>query len=199
MKKKTPAQQIIAMVDEMRENSSEMRMWKNLPLAKECMQLLRDLDDPEETPMGKALACEAIREQLPDQSIPRFVLDILRYERELLEQAGDEVNENENNPTLEEIDEEIRRLEEYIDIEHVSRDEYAKRYGRYLKFDEVERTPQWEELFYEVEQECDRRLGDMPRGMGFCFAYWSTLRQVLSEHGIQWRSPHEMNPRVMFD
>ena len=50
---------LIANVDKMRENTQEMRMWKNIPLAKECVQLLRDLDDPEETPMGKALACEA--------------------------------------------------------------------------------------------------------------------------------------------
>ena len=77
--------------------------------------------------------------------------------------------------------------------------EFIERYQRHLKFDPVERTPQWEAMYYEVERECDRRLGDTPRGMGFCFAYWSTLRQVLHERGIDWRSPSEMNPRVMFD
>jgi hypothetical protein len=35
--------------------------------------------------------------------------------------------------------------------------------------------------------------------MGFCFAYWSARREVLEAHGIQWRSPHIMNPHVMFD
>ena len=60
MNNKKRAERIIKNVEQMRENSQEMRMWKNIPLAKECVQLLKELDDPEETPMGKALACEAI-------------------------------------------------------------------------------------------------------------------------------------------
>ena len=196
MKKKDPTKRIIALVDEMRENSREMRMWKNIPLAKECIQLLRDLDDPEETPMGKALACNAIYEQLPEYDVPRFTLDLLHYERELLEQSDEE---GDNYPTLEEVDQDIQCLNDYIDIEHVSIEEFMRRHLRHLNFDPVERTPQWEDLYYVVEQECDRQLGDIPRGMGFCFAYWSTRRHVLAEHGIHWRSPGEMNPRVMFD
>ena len=92
-----------------------------------------------------------------------------------------------------------QRLEDYIDTEYVSVSDFMKQYDRHLRFAAVERTPQWEDNYYEVEQECDRRLGDTPRGMGFCFAYWSTLREVLSERGIIWQSPHELNPRVMFD
>ncbi|MBP5340905.1 MAG: hypothetical protein J6Y52_00880 [Bacteroidales bacterium] len=200
MKNKTLAERIIAIVDEMRENSSEMRMWKNIPLAKECMQLLREIDDPEETPMGKALACDAIREQLPEYHVPRFVLGILDYERELIAQAGDEAHESENYPTLEEVDRDIKRLKDYIDTDHVSQKDFLDRYERSLKFDDIERTPRWEEIYYEVEQECDRQLGDIPRGMGFCFAYWSTLRDVLSDkYGIRWHSLHELNPRVLFD
>lgn len=196
IKKKNPTKRIIALVDEMRKNSSEFRMWKNIPLAKECIQLLRDLDDPEETPMGKALACDAIREQLPEYDVPRFTLDILHYERELLEQSDES---DDKYPSREEIDQEIQRLTDYIDTEHVSTAEFMRRHQRHLDFDPVERTPQWEEIYYKVEQECDRQLGDIPRGMGFCFAYWSTRRHVLANHGIHWRSPHEMNPRVMFD
>ena len=196
-KRKTPAERIVALVDEMRENSQQMRMWKNIPLAEECICLLRNLDDPEETPLGMAMACNAICEQLPEYDVPRFVLGILHYERELLEQAGDETSEN--GPTLEEVDGDIQRLTDYIDTEHVSTEEFIERHHRMLKFDPVERTPQWEALYYEAEQECDRRLGDIPRGMGFCFAHWSTFRQVLAEHGIEWRSPSVMNPHVMFD
>lgn len=196
IKKKNPTKRIIALVDEMRKNSSEFRMWKNIPLAKECIQLLRDLDDPEETPMGKALACDAIREQLPEYDVPRFTLDILHYERELLEQSDES---DDKYPSREEIDQEIQRLTDYIDTEHVSTAEFIHRHLRHLDFDPVERTPQWEEIYYKVEQECDRQLGDTPRGMGFCFAYWSTRRHVLANHGIHWRTPSELNPRVMFD
>lgn len=196
-KKKSPAERIVALVDEMRENSSEMRMWKNIPLAEECLRLLRALDDPNETPLGKAMACNAICEQLPEYDVPRFVLGILRYERELLAQAGDEADGN--GPTLGEVDADIRRLSDYVDTEHVSTEEFIERHHRMLKFDPVERTPRWEEAYYEAEQECDRRLGDTPRGMGFCFSHWSIFRQVLAERGIHWRTPSELNPRVMFD
>lgn len=196
MKKMKPAERIVALVDVMRSNSGEHRIWKNVPLAKECMQLLRDLDDPDETPLGKALACEAICEQLSEYDIPRFMLDILHYEREMLEQSNDEDG---NYPTVEDVDQRIQRLTDYIDSKHVSMEEFMERHQRHLKFDSVERTPLWEEIYYEVERECDRRLGDAPRCMGFCFAYWSTLRQVLAERGVHWQSPSEMNPRVMFD
>ncbi len=68
-----------------------------------------------------------------------------------------------------------------------------------LRFDPVERTPQWEKVIYAVMKECDRRLGEETPRMGYCFELWSTMRTVLAEYGIEWRDPHMMNPRVMFD
>ena len=191
------AERVVKRVDQMRKNSQEMRMWKNIPLAKECVQLLKDIDDPEETPMGKALACEAIIQQLPEYDVPRLVLSILHYKLQLVKESDE--HDPERYPTEEEIVNDIRRLEDYTDIEHVSYNEFMERHRRHLHFDPVERTPTWEENYYEVEKECDQRLGDTPRGMGFCFGYWSTLRQVLAERGIMWRSPSELNPKVMFD
>ncbi|MBP5540546.1 MAG: hypothetical protein J6X88_02745 [Bacteroidales bacterium] len=191
------ADKIIALVDEMRENSQVQRFWKNVPLAKECIRLLHDLDDPEEDSQGKAMVCNAICEQLPEYDMPRFVLDILHYERELLVEA--EKDGCGDPEALEAVDFDIQRLNDYIDIRHVDAREFQKRYDRMLDFDPVERTPEWEKLYCEVEEECDRRLGDAPRGMGFCFAYWSVRREVLAKHGIQWQSPAAMNPHVMFD
>ena len=188
---------LIENVEQMRRNSEDMRMWENIPLAKECIQLLKDIDDPEETPMGKALACEAIIQQLPEYDVPRFVLSILRYKLELVQQSDE--HDPERYPTAEEVQEEIQRLEDYIAIDSVSDAAFRERYHRHLKADPIERTPQWEENYYEVEKEVDRRLGDTSRGMGFCFAHWSTLRQVLAERGIIWQSPSELNPHVMFD
>ena len=191
------ADKIIALVDEMRENSQVQRFWKNIPLAQECVGLLRALDDPEEDSQGKAIACNAICEQLPEYDMPRFVLDILHYERELLMEA--EKDGCGDPEALEAVDFDIQRLNDYIDIRHVDAREFQKRYDRMLDFDPVERTPEWEKLYCEVEEECDRRLGDAPRGMGFCFGYWSIRREVLAKHGIQWQSPAAMNPHVMFD
>ena len=197
MNNEQKAQRIVSHVDQMRENSQDMRQWKNIALAKECVQLLREIDDPEETPMGKALACEAIIQQLPEYDVPRLVLSIMRYELELLQQSDE--HDAERYPTEEDVQASIHRLEDYIDIEHVSDEAFSKKYQCHLKADPVERTPQWEAHYEEVEEECDRQLGDTPRGMGFCFAYWSTLRTVLAKRGIHWHSPQELNPRVLFD
>ena len=69
-----------------------------------------------------------------------------------------------------------------------------------LKHDPIEWTARWEEVIDEAEKIVDSRLEDVPRGMGFCHAYWHEKAAVLSEQfGIEWRSPARMNPRVLFD
>lgn len=190
------AERVVALIDEMRENSQEMRQWKNVMLARECQVLLRSISDRDAS-AGMVLAINAIVEQLPEYDMPRYVLTLLHYELELLQISGDK--EAWSYPTKTDVEQQIRRLEDYIDEEHVSVSEFMEKYSRHLKFDPQARTPEWEANYLEVEKECDRLLGDIPRGMGFCFAYWSTLREVLAERGIHWHSPHELNPRVMFD
>jgi hypothetical protein len=70
----------------------------------------------------------------------------------------------------------------------------------HLRTDPVEYTWEWEKIYYDVEAELDRRLANVPRQMGFCFQYWAMKRELLMEkYGIDWRSPSQMNPRVMFD
>lgn len=197
MNNKERIERLLANVNTMREHSQDMQMWKNIPLAKESVQLVKDIDDPEETPMGKALACEAIIEQLPEYDVPRLVLSILNYKLQLVKASEEQAPER--YPTEEEVASDIKRLSDYIDTEHISAEAFREKYGRHLKADPIERTPEWEENYYEAEKEADRRLKDIPRGMGFCHAYWPTLRAVLAERGIEWHSPSELNPRVMFD
>ena len=70
----------------------------------------------------------------------------------------------------------------------------------HLRTDPVEYTWEWEKIYYDVEDELDRRLANVPRQMGFCFQYWAMKRELLMEkYGIDWHSPSQMNPRVMFD
>lgn len=69
-----------------------------------------------------------------------------------------------------------------------------------LKVDPVEYTWEWENIYYKVEDELDFLLSDVPRGMGFCFNYWSAKEDLLkTKYNIIWKSPSVMNPRVMFD
>lgn len=70
----------------------------------------------------------------------------------------------------------------------------------HLRRDPVEYTWMWEDICYDVEDELERRFANAPRHMGFCFRYWSAKRELLKEkYGIEWRSPSQMNPHVMFD
>ncbi|MGM9773976.1 MAG: hypothetical protein ACI3Y2_02065 [Candidatus Egerieousia sp.] len=69
-----------------------------------------------------------------------------------------------------------------------------------LKKDPVEYTLRWEEVYYDVTDELDRKFAGTPRGMGFCIMYWPAMADLLrKKYGIEWRSPSLMNPRVMFD
>ncbi|MCR4800618.1 MAG: hypothetical protein K5860_08940 [Bacteroidales bacterium] len=190
-------ERIVAIVNEMRENTRERYMFRNIPLAKEGFCLVKQLESSEETPMGRAMACNAIYEELSEHNVPRFALELLRYELAQLELSDEEKKEGPLSKDF--VRYEIQRLEDFIDIEHVSMDEFMEKYHRHLKFSSVERTPIWEEIYYDVEVECDKELGDIPRGMGFCYGYWHTLQNVLAKRGIEWQSPKELNPRVMFD
>ena len=185
---------ILANVEVMRKNAEEMRIWKNLPIAKETFELFKHVGD-DEGPLGRAMGCEMVVKKLSEYDAPRFTLEMLRYELEQLQMA----EEKSENLTEEEVKEHIAELERFIDIEHVSYEEYKNQSSRSLDFDEIERTPLWEEINYEIEAETDKLLGDEPRGMGFCFGYWSAKQGVLAKHGIEWRDPHQMNPRVLFD
>lgn len=187
-------EQILANVDVMRKNAEEMRIWKNLPLAKETFELIKQVGD-DEGPLGRAMGCEMVMEKLSEYDAPRFTLEMLRYELKQLQMS----EEQSEDLTEEEVQKHIEELERFIDIEHVSYEDYMKRSSRHLAFDEIERTPLWEKINYQVEAETDKLLGDEPRGMGFCFGYWSAKRGVLAKRGIEWRDPHQMNPRVLFD
>lgn len=187
-------EQILANVKVMGENAEEMRIWKNLPLARETFELIKQVGD-EEGPLGRAMGCEMVVEKLSEYDAPRFTLEMLRYELEQLQMA----EEQSEDLTEEEVQKHIAELERFIDIEHISYEDYKKKSSRHLDFDEIERTPLWEEINYEIEAEVNKLVKDEPRCMGFCFAYWSAKRGVLAKRGIEWRDPHQMNPRVLFD
>ncbi len=70
----------------------------------------------------------------------------------------------------------------------------------FLKHDPVEDAPEYKAIEEQVEREIQEELGDEPRSCrGFCHRYWAVKREVLARHGIEWRSPAVMNPRVKFD
>lgn len=70
----------------------------------------------------------------------------------------------------------------------------------YLAVDRVEYTWDWEQIYYDVEEELNRLLAEEPRQMGFCFLYWEEKQKLIKEkYGIDWNTPGQMNPHIMFD
>ena len=58
-------EQILANVDVMRKNAEEMRIWKNLPLAKESFELIKQVGD-DDGPLGRAMGCEMVVDKLSE-------------------------------------------------------------------------------------------------------------------------------------
>lgn len=71
-----------------------------------------------------------------------------------------------------------------------------------LAHDAIEDDPRHAEVFARIDGEVDALLADHPQrgAMGFCHVRWGAKKRLLKErHGIDWRSPAELNPHVIFD
>lgn len=208
-KEEAHVNRLLELIDAMRANADEegAPVWKNIPLAKEMLDILYN-----KLPMKKSqfldatgivVCCDSIflEDFLDTRDVPRLCLEFLQL-RKLAEEARtaeDDKYDKERFLGVIEADKIQNKLDFYINPS-ITTDWWIEYTHAHLKFDPVERTPQWEENIYEVEKEVDRRMADEPRHyMGYCHAYWPVKRAVLATHGIQWRSPSQMNPRVMFD
>ena len=173
---------------EMLRNADEGDVWKNIPLAKEAMHLLKDrrlgFDDEAAKAFLKAMFDA---HAIDDLNTPRLYLSFLDYYHWLWNSTY--YDDNRTYHLLLAVDPDL------------SEEEFLKRTGSYrsLKYDPIQNSPEWEEIIYEVEKELDEKFRGVDRYMGFCHEYWSAKRAALAKRGIEWRSPQQMNPRVRFD
>lgn len=205
--RKKDAQRVLALLERMRKNADGWgyAVWKNIPLAKEYYDLLHNrlpVSGRYIDATGIIACCDAIflEHLLETRDVPRLCLEFLQLRKQALEyqREDDEPIDPQFVLGVPEAERLQNELDLYIDPDVDTR-WWVDYVGAHLMFDPVERSPQWEEHIYEVEKECDRRLKGVPRGMGFCFAYWSAKEKVLKKHGIEWQTPTVMNPGVMFD
>lgn len=183
-------QKLAEISKEMVANTSHMGdYWKNISLGRCAFEIMKHLPDALEgeydSPVEKAELLENMLEQMDENLTPRFCLTVREYIKGC-------------NPDSKDNKAQMEKLRDYID-ESLPMPEYCKKHGRLLKFDPVERSERMEEIIESVERECAEATADVPRAMGYCFAYWSAKRNILRTYGIKWRSPHEMNPGVIFD
>lgn len=69
-----------------------------------------------------------------------------------------------------------------------------------MKVDKQETDPKLEKEFEEVEKILEEKFKDSPKGMGFCHVYWHAKKELLKDmYNIDWQSPAELNPHIIFD
>ena len=68
---------------------------------------------------------------------------------------------------------------------------------RSLKHDPVEMREEYLAVIDEIEEKVEKSRTTY--GHGSCFEVWSLKKSYLLEHDIEWQTPFELNPRVLFD
>lgn len=198
-----------------KNHSTYMEGWRNYTLIQEAFDLfsempLRYVEDL--TPYSRIFMLEMMMDNLQEEQMPRLSLKIRDYQQTLFGLISDEDLEIDmsfdhyegdeesyvRDLKIDDIEKHRQKLIDYIDL-NISMEEWCHKYGRSLRFDPVERTEEWENAIYDVEKRCYELTKNEPKGMGFCFRYWGIKTSVLEQYGIDWRNPHLMNPRVMFD
>lgn len=75
--------------------------------------------------------------------------------------------------------------------------DYIKRHRRSLKHDPIEMSQVYLDAIDEVEERIEKKRTF--KGMGSCYEIWDLKEKYLLEKGIVWKSPHILNPKVLFD
>lgn len=68
--------------------------------------------------------------------------------------------------------------------------------------DPIEETSEYKSIERELEALIEQRLGSLyhERPFGFCHIYWHAKKEILKERfGIDWKSPQELSPSIIFD
>ena len=183
---------VLVAEDNLRE---QRRYWENSALAEEFLDIAAYLEGYDHKLEGLNEAVRRMVDAVYEH--PALKVRLLKFRQKVLNRieclCGHELGASED------VFSQICMYER--NIEHADKGEYGRvEQEGYLKHDPVEWSTAYEKVIDEVERIVDGELDDHPRGMGFCFAYWSAKKHVLRmKFGIEWRSPSEMNPGVMFD
>ena len=63
----------------------------------------------------------------------------------------------------------------------------------------IDPDPLPEEIEKAVEAKIIAEIGEGGY-LGYCHSYWAAKKRILKEeYGIDWKSPSELNPGVLFD
>lgn len=193
---------LVELYELMLSNHQSGEIWKNIPGAKEILHIMKEVAperDSEINPAVRMLICERIigNDLIDLRDTPRLYLAYLEYWSRCndMPKTEEEMKDTDLDKdfisTVNEMSGKINAI--------LSGDIKVWNSLGHLKHDPVQLTPAWEENIYYIEEECEYRLRDESRGMGFCHVYWHTKSAVAAKYGIEWTSPAGMNRGVMFD
>ena len=192
------------------DNASKGMLWKNIPLVRDFIHELKDkapFRNYQENPAGKACILQnLLKEKVLDmRDTPRLYQSLCELYRFYLDFMVDKdfdenLRSNYDRYYFREVDQLIYKYAWIIDNPKSGlAQECWDDLGGMLKVDPVQAMPEWEEVIYDVEMELEEELKNEPRGMGFCYGYWSAKRAALERRGIEWNPPPLMNRGVIFD
>ncbi len=177
------------------ENAGQSTEWENASLAAEMIDIAEYLEGYDHMLNQLHTALSRMEKILFDH--PRLKLRLLELHLLVLHRI-ESLNDHELGIT-EDVQSEIRLYRYNIEQADKGNFENIQQTG-HLKHDPIEWSAEYEKVIDKASRKIEELLQDTPRGMGFCFAYWHTKREVLSDdYGIEWRSPNIMNPGVIFD
>lgn len=103
------------------------------------------------------------------------------------------------------------KMQSFDEICHILEErgiEYAKSYANSnerasrlpMSHDPIERDPEISPLIDQADKVAQQELANEKQRKGFCHLYWRTKKRILKEQfGVDWKTPAEMNPGVLFD
>lgn len=73
-----------------------------------------------------------------------------------------------------------------------------------MKIDKIENTEKYKqiekELNKKIELELELKGYKNKQTLGFCHIYWELKKEILkTDYNIDWKSPQELNPEIIFD
>jgi hypothetical protein len=71
-----------------------------------------------------------------------------------------------------------------------------------MKRDPIEETEEFKNALKKIQSELDelnKELDERGMHMGSSHIYWARKKALLKAAGIDWKSPSEMNPYIIFD
>jgi hypothetical protein len=99
----------------------------------------------------------------------------------------------------------IRRLRSPLEAINPSKNDSSRDFDSWFKHDPIEDDPKFKSIIEAAGREAEAELANEPKairigGDGYCHQFWSTKTRILKEkYGVDWKSPAEMNPDVLFD